>query len=194
MAIVKAPLLSLDARGKLGSAIVYSGWKGIQTARAYVIPANPNSTAQGIQRGFVTVLMTSYHTYFTNAIMRTDWNRLALYMASTMSGFNAWMKNALMAYKVSDTASFALSCAASGSHVATWTMKNLKDGTTGTEAGNYDIYKGTTPTNLAKTESVAIAAGVIVATVALGATSDKVYVKITKGGLDRSGLSYITLT
>lgn len=41
-----APLLSFDARGQIGNAIVYSSWKGRQYARRYVIPANPNSSAQ----------------------------------------------------------------------------------------------------------------------------------------------------
>lgn len=46
MAKLSGPMLSLDARGKFGGAIVFSGWKGIQSARQLVKPANPRSTGQ----------------------------------------------------------------------------------------------------------------------------------------------------
>lgn len=46
MSKVTGPLLSLDARGKIGGAIVFSGWKGIQTVRQLVTPSNPRTTGQ----------------------------------------------------------------------------------------------------------------------------------------------------
>ena len=46
MAKLYGPLFSLDARGKLGKALVYSIWKGLNYVRKYVIPANPNTAAQ----------------------------------------------------------------------------------------------------------------------------------------------------
>ena len=39
--------MSLDARGKLGGALVFIGWKGIKDVRLLVTPANPQSAAQG---------------------------------------------------------------------------------------------------------------------------------------------------
>jgi len=47
MAKVSGPLFSLDARGKLGSALVYIGWKGLKTVRQWLKPANPQSADQG---------------------------------------------------------------------------------------------------------------------------------------------------
>lgn len=47
MAIVTGPLMSLDARGKLGSALVFMGWKGIKTVRQWLKPANPQTADQG---------------------------------------------------------------------------------------------------------------------------------------------------
>lgn len=46
MSKVTGPLLSLDARGKIGGAIVFGGWKGIQTVRQLVTPSNPRTTGQ----------------------------------------------------------------------------------------------------------------------------------------------------
>lgn len=50
MAKVTGPLMSLSASGKIANTVVFAGWKGVQYARKYVIPANPESVAQGDQR------------------------------------------------------------------------------------------------------------------------------------------------
>lgn len=61
MAKLKAPLLSLGASGALGKAIVYFGWKGLDCAREYVVPANPKSTNQTTQRGYLTEVVEDVH-------------------------------------------------------------------------------------------------------------------------------------
>ncbi|MFA5080871.1 MAG: hypothetical protein WC472_04610 [Candidatus Paceibacterota bacterium] len=50
MAKVTMPLMSGTASGKIGDAIVFFGWKGINVVRGFVIPANPQSGDQGDQR------------------------------------------------------------------------------------------------------------------------------------------------
>lgn len=47
MAKVTGPLMSLDARGKLGKCLVFLGWKGIKTVRQWLKPANPKDPDQG---------------------------------------------------------------------------------------------------------------------------------------------------
>lgn len=56
MAKVSGPLMSMDARGAFGGALVFSGWKGRATVRQLVIPANPQSTNQQAARNAVRVL------------------------------------------------------------------------------------------------------------------------------------------
>ena len=46
MAKVNAPLLSFGASGKLANSLVFMKWKGIPTARRWLVPANPK-TAEG---------------------------------------------------------------------------------------------------------------------------------------------------
>lgn len=75
MAKVSGPLLSLDARGKIGGAMVYSGWKGIQTVRQLVTPANPRSADQLTARTKLAVAgkatkVTEYNSSFAD-FMRT---------------------------------------------------------------------------------------------------------------------------
>jgi len=50
MAKVTGPLFSMSASGKIGDAMVFFGWKGINVVRGFVIPSNPQSASQGDQR------------------------------------------------------------------------------------------------------------------------------------------------
>ena len=56
MAKVTGPLMSMDARGAIGKAIVFMGWKGIKDARMWLKPANPQSTGQGNIRTVIGAL------------------------------------------------------------------------------------------------------------------------------------------
>lgn len=61
MAILKAPLFSLGASGKLGGALVYFSWKGLNVVREYVIPANPRTSGQTTQRGYLSDVVDKIH-------------------------------------------------------------------------------------------------------------------------------------
>ena len=50
MAKVVGPLMSLEARGKIGDALVAFVWKGRNVMRAWTIPSNPRSVDQTISR------------------------------------------------------------------------------------------------------------------------------------------------
>lgn len=95
MAIVKAPLMSLGARGQLGKTLVMSVWKGIKTAREYVIPANPRTQGQVAQRAKMADVVAFFRASLTNAAMRTGWNLTATLSGVPQSGFNAYTAAAL---------------------------------------------------------------------------------------------------
>ena len=50
MAKLTAPLLSLEARGAIGEALVYFPWKGRNVARAWTKPSNPRDIDQKLIR------------------------------------------------------------------------------------------------------------------------------------------------
>ena len=85
MGILVAGLIG-QVRNKIGN-MVMSNWKGINTARAYAVPANPNSTAQQAQRGkFATVVALAQNLLGT--LITTFVNPFAV----QMSGFNYFIK------------------------------------------------------------------------------------------------------
>jgi len=74
MAKTTGPLLSFGAKGQIGKTLVASSWRGIATARQYVVPSNPQTTAQTDNRTRFSFLqslwkfvpsaaITAYETY-----------------------------------------------------------------------------------------------------------------------------------
>jgi hypothetical protein len=92
-----APLFGFGASGKLGNALVFGKWKGIDVARRYVIPANPNTSGQSTQRGKLTSAVAEWHDV-TNPLSAADkeaWDRLAGVQATPRTGFNEFCKRAI---------------------------------------------------------------------------------------------------
>lgn len=87
MALVSAPLLSLDASGKLAGAIVFSKWKGRQYVRSLVKPSNPRSGGQVGMRGVFKFLAQNWAGL--TAGNKATWEDRA--DASVISPFNAFM-------------------------------------------------------------------------------------------------------
>ena len=92
MAKVKGPLFSFDARGKLGKAVVFMAWKGINDIRQYVIPANPRTTAQQAQRTKMAEAVEQWHNPNLDSDDKKGWDILASIAPKPMSGFNRFVK------------------------------------------------------------------------------------------------------
>ncbi len=92
MAKLKAPLLSLGASGAIGKTLVFFPWKGIDCVREYVVPANPKSTAQNTQRGYVIAAVAAIHAAeldVTNPLVLVDKSAYSLY-GSTFKTPRTW--------------------------------------------------------------------------------------------------------
>jgi len=103
MAKVKGPLMSLDARGQIGKALVFMGWKGLQDVRQHVVPANPKSTQQTTQRGYVTTAVGLWHSVAFNTADKTAFTEWAAAAASPMSGVNKFVSAVVLALKAAHT-------------------------------------------------------------------------------------------
>jgi len=87
MVRVYAPMMSLDASGTIGNAIVFSKWKGRNYVRERVIPANPKSGGQVGMRA-----MMKYLAQIWSAIgdaPQASWEDRAA--AASVSPFNAFV-------------------------------------------------------------------------------------------------------
>lgn len=91
MAKVSGPLMSMDASGGFGGALVFGKWKGRPTVRQLVIPANPKSAGQTVARNRVRTTGQAQKQVKLSAQVKTgetltDKARL---MAAAPSGY-AW--------------------------------------------------------------------------------------------------------
>lgn len=87
MVKVSAPMMSLDASGKLGGTLVFSKWKGRNYVRSLVKPANPKSGGQVGVRAMFKFLAQIWNG-LTDANKATWQDRADDLVAST---FNAFM-------------------------------------------------------------------------------------------------------
>ena len=97
MAKLKAPLMSLGASGKLGGALVFFGWKGLNVVREYVIPSNPKTAGQTTQRGYLTLMVALIHSHQASAmhpLTAKDIIALAL-LSSTYPTPRTWFNQAV---------------------------------------------------------------------------------------------------
>ena len=89
MARLNGPLFSLDARGKLGRALIYSIWKGLNYARKYLIPANPRTDGQMLIRGYFTTAVDAYQ--LEEQTTRNAWDAAIKKLGRPMTGFNYYL-------------------------------------------------------------------------------------------------------
>jgi hypothetical protein len=88
MAVLKAPMLSLDARGSVGKAITFSKWKGRKYVRTLVKPANPRSGLQVGQRSGVRFQSQQWKNL--SAVIQGHWK--TLYPTKKITPLNSMVK------------------------------------------------------------------------------------------------------
>ncbi len=87
MASVKGPLFSLDASGTVGSAVVFSKWKGRNYVRRHAVPANPKSGVQVGTRAMMRFLAQAWTNL--SAAEQLTWATPAA--VTDISPFNAFV-------------------------------------------------------------------------------------------------------
>lgn len=71
MAKVTGPLMSMDASGKFGDALVFGKWKGRNVVRQYTRPANPQTALQTDTRNALRVLAAGQAFAAATALKRS---------------------------------------------------------------------------------------------------------------------------
>ena len=100
MAKVVGPLLSVDARGKVADAMVFSYWRGQKYVRQWVKPSNPNTASQQAQRTRMKEAMEAW-VKDVGATQQQGWRD---YQAGqSISGPNQFVKQHIAADKAADT-------------------------------------------------------------------------------------------
>lgn len=89
---VYGPLFSIDARGSLAQAIVYSSWKGLSVVKTWTSPYNPKSPGQTAQRNLFANAIAGWHAI--SGAQQAAWNAYANTVSTNLnpvSGFNCFI-------------------------------------------------------------------------------------------------------
>lgn len=95
MAKVTGPLFSMSASGTIGKAVTYGTWKGRPWARVHFIPENPQ-TAKQVNVRTALDLALKYYQLTVSAPQKEAYEIAAA--GQGMSGYNLYMKRAMLAY------------------------------------------------------------------------------------------------
>jgi len=96
MAKVVGPLFSLDARNKLGNALVFIGWKGIKDVRQWLKPAQPRTGKQGDVRQILGGLGRACKPADPTKYYVTEAKKVAPAQQSWISRFVQYMRTTYM--------------------------------------------------------------------------------------------------
>lgn len=201
MAKLTGPLMSFGARGKLGGSLVYSAWKGINTARQLVTPSNPRTPAQIAQRDLLALIVEAWRSTSITQAIRLGWNKAAQLSGRSISGFNLFSSQLIKLAAEDPDASIvsAVSSTSVGGFVLD--MLNIDDLTTGDESGNFVVVVGHSADALLTDLTASIAGGALTLDLE-GAgfhSGDTVFLQVRKAATgtavyDRSGVIESTLT
>jgi len=98
MASLKGPLMSFDASGQVGGAIVFAKWKGRNYVRRLVTPSNPNTLAQIGARAIVKFVSQDYANLSAGDI--ADWQALAV--SDNITPLNAQLRDSANRFRAGD--------------------------------------------------------------------------------------------
>ena len=170
MAKVNAPLFSFKASGKLANALVYFGWKGLNVVRSYVVPTNPDTTAQSLWRAKLRACVAKIHTAQARATFALGSEDQVAYAAlgSTRPTPRTWFNEICKLWldcEVLDD----IPCIYSGVDwadldVTAFEMSLALNEKTASELLNGKFYFGTTKTNMIHSVAHNLTAGVKVDT------------------------------
>lgn len=95
MVKVRAPMLSMEASGSIGGALVFSSWKGTAYVRSLVKPVNPKSAAQLGVRAMLKFLAQIWAT--VTAPDKATWDTAA--ENANISPFNAFVRDGMQRWR-----------------------------------------------------------------------------------------------
>jgi hypothetical protein len=93
MGKIKAPLLGVSARGKLGNSLVFSKWNSVNVIKTKVDPGYRNTADQQYQRAYYHSCVTKYREAFYNERDKEMWR---LYLKD--KGIKGSVYNAIVKY------------------------------------------------------------------------------------------------
>jgi len=98
MAKLKGPLFSVNAKGKLGNALIFSSARGIKKASRHFKPHNPRTALQQDNRSIMRYAVWSWQSLTDD--QKWSYDQSAKNLGLKMSGYNYYLQTYIAAYAV----------------------------------------------------------------------------------------------
>ena len=153
----------MGAAGQLGKTLVFFPWKGLNVAREYITPANPNTTLQQTQRGYVSDAVAMVHAaqaLAADALSAADilaYTLLANQNATPRTWFNEFVKQYVDQHVAGKKGAIYRNMVITpGPNQLSVSLDWTKEGANDITAG--DFFYGTSPSALIYSEAAAVGA------------------------------------
>jgi len=153
MAKLSGPLLSFGASGSLADSVTFTKRKRQHVAKAYAVPANPNSSAQVSQRSIISAAnsaIASARTATSDPFDSDDISALTL-LVRTLGKHSTWYNQAVSLFSLVESSGYTGCVIRNGTFYdsgGTWTFKFFSDEIDGVNLTSGRLYYGRSPSVL----------------------------------------------
>ena len=191
MALVRNPLLSLGARGKIADRFSCQQTTAGNRIIPYSKPTGLPSAAQVTRRQYMSNVSSNWLTSFNAEEIVLSWNVYAKVKDKRLTAANFFIRSALSLTWDGSIPAFVASATTVG-RVAVFYFLNPYSSAVSSEAGNFSIKMGTSLTSMLFQPTRTIKDGMIIGPVSAIAVT--FLFQIFKDGVPRSGIISLTHT
>lgn len=145
MAILRTPIIKFRCSGQLAKTIVLYTWKSLQCVRAYVVPLDPHTPDQLVQRARMRTATRWWNHNQNTRAGRDAWNQFRTTHKKHMTGFSAFCSEIMRQIPTVPTAHFATHCVTTAPHTVTVYMQTADFSEPELEPGYFWVYYSTLP-------------------------------------------------
>jgi len=191
MALVRNPLLSLRARGKIADRFSFQESLGAPRVVRYSKPTGSPSVDQVTRRQYMSDVSSNWLALFNANEIVLSWTVYAKLKDKRLTAANFFIRSALSLPYADPSPAFIASATTIG-RIAVFYFLNPYSSAVSSEAGNFSIKRGTSLTSMLFQPTRTITNGMIIGPVT--PSPGTLFYQIFKDGIPRSGIISLTHT
>jgi len=162
------PLLSFGAHGKLARTQIHQRSKSRNVVKSFAAPSNPQSPGQVSDRSLITQAVLSWRSFQQDPSVLTAWTNATHMFSRQLTGYNVAIGALKRALSLTPQPAFHSAPATRTKTMVFVPMANMLTGAAIHESGMFDIYLGTTRSNLRRASAGSMSGSTLFAPLTIG--------------------------
>jgi len=162
------PLLSFGAHGKLARTQIHQRSKSRNVVKSFAAPSNPQSPGQVSDRSLITQAVLSWRSFQQDPSVLTAWTNATHMFSRQLTGYNVAIGALKRALSLTPQPAFHSAPATRTKTMVFIPMANMLTGAAIHESGMFDIYLGTTRSNLRRASAGSMSGSTLFAPLTIG--------------------------